>query len=364
MGGTYYVLNLIQSLNSLNEPDKPELVIISKSYNSFESVKNLNYPYITYVRYSQFQKLINRITRLILHQNIIHSKLFNSLTALFPIYDNLFIGSSPNALYWIPDFQDKYLPKFFSKNELKSRKENYSFISTNKTHVIFSSKDAYSDYSKFYPNAMSTEHVLNFAVFHPKIDQISIDTLRVKYKLPQKYFIVSNQFWAHKNHLIILRAIKILKERTIPIHIAFTGKQYDGRNPKYFSTLEKYIKLNGIMDSITFLGFIPREDQLVLMQNAVSIIQPSFFEGWSTVIEDSKALGSHLIASSLNVNKEQIEKNVNFFSPDNHDELAIIMMGIKTTPNKTHKSDYKVFQNKFGEEFIEIVKLLSQKKIK
>jgi len=43
------------------------------------------------------------------------------------------------------------------------------------------------------------------------------------------------------------------------------------------------------------------------MKNAQAVIQPSFFEGWSTVVEDAKSLNQHIIVSDLEVHKEQLE---------------------------------------------------------
>ena len=63
IGGTYYYQNLIQSLNLLPEVRKPELVILSNSIDSFDSIKSLNYPFITYkelnTTLSFFERLLN-----------------------------------------------------------------------------------------------------------------------------------------------------------------------------------------------------------------------------------------------------------------------------------------------------------------
>jgi len=44
------------------------------------------------------------------------------------------------------------------------------------------------------------------------------------------------------------------------------------------------------------------------LQNAKAIIQPSYFEGWSTVIEDAKALNKYLIVSILKLIKNKLRK--------------------------------------------------------
>ena len=67
IGGTYYYQNLVQSLKLLPDTRKPHLVILSNGISSFDSIKALNYPFITYkdlnTILSFFEKLTNKIIR-------------------------------------------------------------------------------------------------------------------------------------------------------------------------------------------------------------------------------------------------------------------------------------------------------------
>ena len=70
------------------------------------------------------------------------------------------------------------------------------------------------------------------------------------------------------------------------------------------------------------------------MQQAIAIIQPSLFEGWSTVVEDAKAIGQFIVLSSLPIHKEQISTNCLFFEPFDVEDLAEKMQALlKTRPN-------------------------------
>ena len=77
----------------------------------------------------------------------------------------------------------------------------------------------------------------------------------LKATIPKNYFIVCNQFWPHKNHLVVLQAIDYLKKQNQPIHIVFTGKHNDIRNEKYVTELNNYINKTNINSSITFTAF-------------------------------------------------------------------------------------------------------------
>jgi hypothetical protein len=42
------------------------------------------------------------------------------------------------------------------------------------------------------------------------------------------------------------------------------------------------------------------------MRRSIGMLQPSAFEGWSTVVEDAKTLGKTILASSIEVHREQL----------------------------------------------------------
>ena len=108
----------------------------------------------------------------------------------------------------------------------------------------------------------------------------------------------------------------MLKKAARPVHIAVTGSFPDQPNSPYMQELHDIINENQLKANISFLGLIPRGDQLLLMKNAKAIIQPSLFEGWSTVIEDARSLQVPVIATDLPVNIEQLGRQRKvFFCP-------------------------------------------------
>ena len=90
------------------------------------------------------------------------------------------------------------------------------------------------------------------------------------------------------------------------------------------------------------------------MKNCKSIIQPSLFEGWSTVNEDAKAENVFILAANLNVNKEQLQDYPNYrlFNPSDANDLS---NEIKKENFITKKIDYTYNLKKFGLDFIKII---------
>jgi glycosyltransferase involved in cell wall biosynthesis len=155
----------------------------------------------------------------------------------------------------------------------------------------------------------------------------------------------------------VLEAIALLKNEGLDFQVVFTGSQSDPRNKEYFDTLSNFIKANGIEKYIKFLGFIERSEQLSLIANARAVIQPSLFEGWSTVVEDSKAVNQYIILSNINVHREQISENVSFFDPHSPEELAnAIRETVLHTPHKKNV-DYQASVKAFSRNVLRVLQL-------
>lgn len=350
IGGTYYIENLLSSIELDERRFQYQFYIYTdkKSFQNLQTKFSLN---LKHANYSFVQKVINKLSRYFVKSRIPFGKVVYDL--VFPYNLNRMQKLSKNRICWIPDFQEKYYPNFFSNEELKSRSQVQHQIVKEERNIIFSSKNARNDFDKFYPNHKVSTDVLNFASFFDA-EKLSLKAdIEKKYNLlGEKYFLCSNQFWAHKNHKLLLKAISLL--RNTNCKFIFTGKEHDYRNEGFFDSLMAQVTELEIESSTQFLGFISREDQLSLMKHAHAVIQPSLFEGWSTVVEDAKALGKPLLCSDLDVHKEQIGDLGSFFAKDSSEDLA---QKISELFNKEYTDvDYSYGQARlnFGKTFFDI----------
>ena len=68
-----------------------------------------------------------------------------------------------------------------------------------------------------------------------------------------------------------------------------------------------------------------------LMRRSLAVIQPSLFEGWSTVVEDARALGKRIAISDIPVHLEQHPPGARVFARDSAESLAAILAEWWTT---------------------------------
>lgn len=348
IGGAYYVQNLIRSLNCLPENEQLELNILTKDKQLFQELKKVTgYPNLKFIQYPiQYNfiiNFINRVTKKIFRKKIIVKYIkFDWIFPLYVIPESL--KKCKNIVFWIPDLQEKFLPNFFKPEEVENRHQSYENMIRFNHPIVFSSKSAMNDFNGFFPKSKNIKKVIQFAVIHPDLSDVNIQEVKEKHAVIGDYFMSPNQFWQHKNQIAIIEAVKILRDKGVNAKVVFTGKEHDYRNPDYTFFLKDKVKEYLLEENITFLGFIDRKEQLVLMNNAQAIIQPSLFEGWSTVVEDGKAMGQTIIASNIEVHKEQLENKGYYFSPNHYYELADRMLEIIKNP--TDKIKYDLDYNK------------------
>jgi len=222
-------------------------------------------------------------------------------------------GNGVNGAGWIPDLQHCYLPELFDSTEIKSRDEMFGKLSEAGI-VVFSSETCLSEFLGLYPAPAAKLRVWSFCS-NPGNDLISTSPLKAveKYCLPEQFFLVANQFWKHKDHAVVVEALSRLKREGLSVPVVFTGALRDYRGSGHVDDFLQAIQRAGLNDSVHLLGFLDRDEQLHLMRSALAVIQPSRFEGWSTVVEDCKALGQRLILTDLTVHCEQAPPDSIYF---------------------------------------------------
>ena len=97
------------------------------------------------------------------------------------------------------------------------------------------------------------------------------------------------------------------------------------------------------------------------MKNALAVIQPSLFEGWSSVVEDAKAMNQNLIVSSLKVHQEQLGNNAYYFNPNDDNELMNKMLLFLENKIDAPEFNYNEQLHLFGEKFMDVINVINTK---
>jgi len=265
---------------------------------------------------------------------------------------------------WIADFQHRLIPEMFSKRNYYWRDVGYKALSRYATRIMVSSQDAKKHCELYYKDSIDRVDPVPFAV-NLREERMSIDLSHIQdlYDLPEKYFYLPNQFWKHKNHITLIKALILDKKLGGEVVIVATGNSADARHPEHFQLVLELIKSFGLESRFIYLGMIPYEHVLALIRLSAGLVNPSLFEGWSTTVEEAKAVGAPLLLSNISVHREQAERNALFFDPgdvrDIQDKLEkgwkMYHAGPRGDSERVAKENNRNERIKFSRRFCDLV---------
>jgi glycosyltransferase involved in cell wall biosynthesis len=235
---------------------------------------------------------------------------------------------------YIYDFQHRYLPELFSERERARRDTAFEAMFAQARSIIVTSRAVAADAARFYPHSNARLIALPFsAALRPELLRLDPRQVRGKFGVPERYFILCNQFWVHKDHRTAFVAFARLLHAAADDRLALvcTGSLEDTRAPGHAESMRALLASLGIAPRVLLLGYLPKSEQIALMRGAIALLQPTLFEGGpgggSTY--DAVALGVPVILSDIPVNREvegQVEGNgISYFAAGDPEALAARM---------------------------------------
>jgi glycosyltransferase involved in cell wall biosynthesis len=374
-GGIQYITNIINALNSIKEEGELEIHLLKWETQVFNNLQKFNRHAI--ILHSIEEKipsftLLNRIYW------FIQRKFFKRIN---PRYENYFIeqkfdfvypallsncGGRLNSAAWIADFQYHHFPTGHSEETTKQAKLTISGIANNAKKIVLSSHFCERDAYSLFPQTKGKSFVMPFAVYIDKLHlkEQYLEEARNKYGIQGSYIMVSNLFAHTKNHKTLFEALGILRKKGKKVALVCTGNIVNYSDLGFANEVLQMLTDNGIRDQVSLLGLIPRHYQVALYRMATALVQPSINEGWSTFVEEAKALGKDLLMSDLEVHEEQYPNNPYVFRALDPSDLAQKIDKVLLNNAETHFPDLKrenstfdKYQGEvisFGNRFLEI----------
>ncbi len=374
-GGLNYIANLLYALSTVNSGEVRPYLFFATDVP--ESVLARFREHAIIVR----TKMLQRYTLQWLVHKLLY-RFFNSAWFInhflkkhninvishvwFPYYGRRGI----KVIAWIPDFQYLHLPEMFPGLDVKKESDLNRKIATCADAVFVSSKSALNDLLSITRGvSLPQVRVLPFVsqpFIAPQNRLPELPSLEIKYSFAGKFFLLPNQFWAHKNHQIVIEALTLAKREGVLLRVLMTGNTVDYRlsGSPYIESLYELIERNDIRDCAIILGMIDYSDLLALMRNCVAVINPSKFEGWSSTVEEAKSMGKNIILSKIPVHIEQAPEFGAYFDCDDAVYLKDLMINSWNHHSPLRDAErYRVAQNnivkrtrEFGSDYLELLK--------
>jgi len=109
-------------------------------------------------------------------------------------------------------------------------------------------------------------------------------------------FINVSSFNWNKFHILMVKAVEVLKKKYPNLRMLFVGNPLDRRTFDYIS---EEIKKRNLEDNIKIIDYVPKEKVLGLMKMSDCYVMPSIIEGWSIAVMEAMYCELPLILSDI-----------------------------------------------------------------
>lgn len=225
------------------------------------------------------------------------------------------------SLYQPHDLQHLHLPQLFEPRELVERTALYRTFCEAARMVVALSSWGQRDIMQAYGLDESRVRVVpNAPVLSayraPTPDRLT-DTRR-RLSLPARYLFYPAATWPHKNHIALLDALALLRDRDrLAIPLVCSGMQTD-----HFAQIAAHVDARGLTDQVQFVGWVDTIDLRGLYAGAHAMVFPSLFEGFGIPVVEAFEARVPIACSNATCLPDLARGAAELFDPANVDDMA------------------------------------------
>ena len=185
------------------------------------------------------------------------------------------------------DLGHRVLPEFpevsLSGWTFNQREQFYSYVLPRATIVNTGNSNGGAQIHEFY--RVSLDRIICNPL---PVNQMLLDAEAVPFECPNPFLLYPAQFWPHKNHITLVDAVKILRDRGKDFRLIFTGS--DKGNQAYVKDYAKDV-------DVQFLGFVSLGVLKGLYQKAHATVFASLMGPDNLPPLEAVALGCPLVSA-------------------------------------------------------------------
>lgn len=220
---------------------------------------------------------------------------------IFPAQDSMAYMLPVNALSTIHDLMHRYESQFPEVSGFRLREYHYKAICKISKGILVDSETGKKQVKDSYQADPEKIFVLPYTPPAYMYAEHGAD-IEVKYNLPEKFFFYPAQFWQHKNHELIIKAVANLRDRLPDISFVFSGA------PKnHYNALLRMITELGLTKNFVITGYISNEDISGIYKKARALVMPTFFGPTNIPPLEAMVVGCPVAISGIYGMPEQIK---------------------------------------------------------
>ncbi|MDX6615956.1 MAG: hypothetical protein QOD60_1047, partial [Solirubrobacterales bacterium] len=236
------------------------------------------------------------------------------------------------SIYQPHDLQHLHYPEFFSDDVLAQRAFVYRTYCEEASLIVMMTSWGKRDLvAQFGLDADKVAVIPGGSVISsypdPSEDQVLAERNRLG--LPPRFLLYPAQTWEHKNHIRLLEAIAVLRDRD-GIDVALVCP---GRKLEFFETIAARVDELRLGDRVFFPGFVSPLQLRSLFKLATGLVFPSLFEGWGLPLTEAFETDLPVAASSATGNPDVVHDAGLIFDPEDVEQIANAVARLWTEPD-------------------------------
>lgn len=348
-GVAQVILGLVHSLGRLQDDSTSyKIVVESQAEQEFlQSYLGNNQQFAIKPRRSVLGRLQQRITAT--GKSVAQGLLYkDSYTAPLPLSDGFlesvgcdvvhfphqrFVLCGLPSIYNPHDLQHLHFPEFFNPSELAKRDFVYRSGCQLARTVAVSSRWVKEDIFQHYQVDPGKIQIVPWAPpteVYKDPSSRDLEGAQMKYALAKPFALYPAMTWPHKNHLRLLEALAILRDRHgLTLHLVCTGSLLEPHS----LNIKKRVSELALTSQVSFLGFVSDTDLRAIYRLSQFLVMPSLFESDSSPIYEAWLEGTPIACSNVTSLPVQVMDAALLFDPYDAAAIADAMRRIATDDN-------------------------------
>ena len=235
----------------------------------------------------------------------------------------------------------------------EERERTYRAVLPRASFIITGTQVGKEEIVHYYGVNPNNVKVVPFPV--PPIERgeraLDFRVLLEKYRISGDFLLYPAQFWPHKNHINLLKAVDILRRRNaLRLNLVFTGSD-KGNRQHVWDKIHEW----GLSDQVFELGFVSRNELNALYESALALIFPSFFGPDNIPPLEAFALRCPVLVSRVAGAEEQLGHAALFFDPTDPADIADKILAVRSDSalrNRLREEGSKIAQIRSAEAYI------------
>ncbi|HEX5071736.1 MAG TPA: glycosyltransferase family 1 protein [Gemmatimonadaceae bacterium] len=202
----------------------------------------------------------------------------------FPL-QSAFLTGVP-SVYQPHDLQHLHLPQYFTARARLGREVRYRAFCAQAHTVVMMTRWGKEDLTRRYELPRAKVCVVPGASVldaYAEPTPTDIDAARARLELPDQFAFFPAQTFPHKNHLMLLEALAIARDRMgVTIPLVASGYQNE-----FFPRIARRMSDLRLEPQVRFVGFVSPVELRALYRLARCMVFPSAFEGWGLPVVEA-----------------------------------------------------------------------------